>query len=61
MEAKVQEHHRSVVTDRVTLVSSLQLQMILPANKAGGGRLRATLQVGPGASDHGSLSVSCGS
>jgi hypothetical protein len=61
MEAQVLEQHRSVVTDAHTLVSSLRLQMILPTSDPRGGRLMMTLNVGPGASDHDSLSVSCGS
>lgn len=60
MEAQVLEQHRSVLTDEVALTSSLQLQMILPLNHAGGGRLMATLEVGPGSSDHGRIALSCG-
>lgn len=60
MEAQVLEQHRSVVTDHVTLTSSLQMQMILPISDAGGGRLMATLEVGPGSSDHGRVALSCG-
>ena len=61
LRARVTEHDRSVVTDNVTLVSTLQIQMILPANSPASGSLRATLNIGPGASDHGTLEVSCAS
>ncbi len=61
LEARVNEQHRSVATDRLTRVSSLRLQLILPGNRPESGRLFATLSVGPGGSDHGTLAVSCGS
>ena len=49
-----------MLTDEVALTSYLQLQMILPLNHAGGGRLMAALEVGPGSSDHGRIALSCG-
>ncbi len=55
------EHDRSVVTDNVTLVSTLQLQVIMPVRDLASGSLRATLNIGPGGSDHGTLEVSCAS
>jgi hypothetical protein len=61
LRARVMEHDRSVVTDNVTLVSVLQLQVILPVKDLASGSLRATLHVGPGGSDHGTLEISCAS
>lgn len=59
--ARVAEQDRSVVTDAVTLASSLQLQLILPVRDPASGSLRATLHVGPGGSDHATLEISCAS
>lgn len=61
LEARVNEQHRSVVTDRLTRVSSLRLQLILPGSRPESGRLFATLSVGPGGADRGTFTVSCGS
>jgi hypothetical protein len=61
MMARVTEHDRSVVTDNVTLVSTFALQLILPGSDPAGGRLRTTLTLGPGSSDHGTFeNVVCG-
>lgn len=61
LRALVAEHDRGVVTDAVTLVSTFQIQLILPKNGPAGGRLQGTLRVGPGVSDRGGLAISCGS
>lgn len=60
LEARVMEQDHNVVTDRVTLVSTLQMQVIF-GNGPDSGRLMATLNVGPGASDHAGLEITCGS
>ncbi|MSR19703.1 MAG: hypothetical protein EXR91_01805 [Gemmatimonadetes bacterium] len=61
LTARVMEHDRSVVTDQVTLVAALQLQVILPVKDLASGSMRATLHVGPGGSDHDELVISCAS
>jgi hypothetical protein len=61
LDAQVMEHDKSVVTDRVTLVSSVLLQMLLPGGKPGAGRFMLSVKVGPGASDGSRLEVTCGS
>lgn len=62
LKARVAEHDRSVVTDQVTLVSTLVLQLILPASDPASGRLQASVTLGPGASDHGTIGkITCGS
>lgn len=62
MKARVAEHDRSVVTDQVTLVSKLVLQLILPASDPASGRLQASFTLGPGGADHGTLDkITCGS
>jgi hypothetical protein len=57
--AHVVEHHRGVVTDATTLVSSLQLQAELPPGGSARGRIAARLEVGPGSSSRYTLAVRC--
>lgn len=57
--AHVVEHHKGVVTDEVTLVSSLQLQAELPPAGDERGRLEVRLQVGPGASSRHAIDERC--
>ncbi|MDX1647380.1 MAG: hypothetical protein R3304_09570 [Longimicrobiales bacterium] len=57
--ARVAERDRSVVTDQTTLVSTMQMQLILPRNRPESGRLFATLRLGPGDSDAASLEITC--
>ncbi|HEX9704897.1 MAG TPA: hypothetical protein VGA20_06590, partial [Gemmatimonadales bacterium] len=57
--AQVVEHHKGIVTDEVTLASSLQLQAELPPQGDVRGRLAVQLNVGPGGSNRYSLEVRC--
>lgn len=57
--ALVNEHHRSVVTDDVTLTSSFQLRILLPPGAPMHGRLQVDLQVGPGGSSRSQARISC--
>ena len=59
--ARVAERDRSVVTDAVTLVSTMQMQLILPKNRDESGSLFATLRIGPGGADAASLDITCAS
>jgi len=59
LRARVAEHDRSLVTDHVTLVSTFQMQLILPGRDRASGRLFARLRVGPGSSDASSLEITC--
>lgn len=58
-QAVINEHHKSVVTDEETLVSSFQLRAEVPPAGPFRGRLLARLNVGPGGSNHYSLEVKC--
>ncbi|HXF95351.1 MAG TPA: hypothetical protein VNI61_04550 [Gemmatimonadales bacterium] len=57
--ARVVEHHKGILTDAVTLVSSFQMQTLLGRTGEGRGWLGVRLDVGPGASSHYSLEERC--
>lgn len=57
--AIVNEHHKGIVTDEVTLASSFQMQIEIPPNGPFHGQLIVNLNVGPGGSNHYSLDVKC--
>jgi hypothetical protein len=59
--AQVEEHYRNIVTDGVTLVSNLRLQLLLPASAPFGGMLQAALRLGPGGVESSEITVRCGS
>jgi hypothetical protein len=57
--AVVNEHHKGIVTDNQTLVSSFQMRTEIPATGPFRGQLLAELNVGPGGSSKYSLEVKC--
>lgn len=57
--ARVVEHHRGIVTDEVTLVSSFQMQIEIPPSGSERGRLTIGLHVGPAQASHHSLDIQC--
>lgn len=57
--AKVNEHHKGIVTDNVTLASQLQIQAELPPKGPFRGRLVIRLNVGPGGADGYTLDLRC--
>lgn len=57
--AHVNEHHKNIVTDNVTLVSQFVLQAEIPPVGPFRGRLSTTLSVGPGHADHDALTIRC--
>jgi hypothetical protein len=48
----VNEHHKNIVTDNVTLVSQLVIQVEIPSKGPNRGRIYFKLNVGPGSADH---------
>jgi hypothetical protein len=57
--AKVNEHHKGVITDNVTLASQLLIQAELPPKGPFRGRLLIKLKVGPGGADGYTLELRC--
>jgi hypothetical protein len=57
--ARVNEHHKGIVTDAVTLASSFQMFVEIPPSGPFRGRLKVQLQVGPGRSNQSSIAVDC--
>ncbi len=57
--ANVNEHHKGIVTDNVSLASQFQLQIEIPPRGPFRGALIAHLNVGPGGSSHHSLEIRC--
>lgn len=57
--AVVNEHHKGIMTDNVTLTSSFQLRILIPAGAPFSGRLLVNIQVGPGGATHSDVSVRC--
>ncbi|MCI0330507.1 MAG: hypothetical protein L0196_06085 [candidate division Zixibacteria bacterium] len=58
-QAVVNEQHKSVVTNELTLVSSFQMRTEIPPTGPFRGQLIAELSVGPGESSRYSLEVTC--
>ena len=58
--AVVNEHHRGIITNEVTLVSSFQLQVEIPPSGPFRGRLISRLEVGPHGHSSYVLEVECG-
>lgn len=50
--ARVNEHHKNIVTNNVTLVSQLMIQLEIPPTGPDRGRVFIKLNVGPGSADH---------
>ena len=59
--AQVNEHYKNIVTDHVTLVSNLRLQVLIPPSGPFRGSLHASLRLGAGATEASDLIVRCGS
>ncbi len=57
--AQVNEHHKGIVTDNVTLATQFMLQIEIPPKGPFHGSLRSTLNVGPGGASHSSFTVRC--
>jgi hypothetical protein len=57
--ALLSQHHKGVLTDNVTLVSSFSMQLQIPQQGPFRGRLFARLNVGPGGSSFADLSLRC--
>ena len=57
--AVVNEHHKGIVTDQVTLVSSFQMRIEIPPTGPFRGRLEVMLNVGPGGSSGYTIDVRC--
>lgn len=57
--AIVNQHDRALITDKVTLVSSFQLQIELPPVGADRGRLMVSLNVGPGQAYNYDITADC--
>jgi hypothetical protein len=58
-KALVNEHHKGIVTDHVTLASSFQMQIEIPKKGPFRGQLLVHLNVGPGNSSDYDMSVKC--
>jgi hypothetical protein len=56
--ALVNEHYRNIVTDRTTMVSNLQFQIMLPPTAPFRGRLNVSLSVGPAGASY-TLDITC--
>jgi len=59
--AHVNEHYRNVVTDHVTLVSNLRMQVLIPPTVAGRFSLHASLRIGPEGVEVSGAELRCGS
>lgn len=57
--AVVNEHHKGIITDRVTQASSFQMFIEIPSAGPFRGRLSVKLSVGPGQSNHYKLEANC--
>ncbi|MBI1967992.1 MAG: hypothetical protein HYS40_08385 [Gemmatimonadetes bacterium] len=57
--ALVVERHTGIMTDDVSLTSSVQLRILIPPSAPFHGRLQVNLQVGPGGSSRSVLSLTC--
>jgi hypothetical protein len=57
--AVVNEHHKGIVTDRVTMASSFQMFIEIPPQGPFRGRLSLQLNVGPGQSNQYTLEADC--
>jgi hypothetical protein len=57
--AWVNEHHKGIVTDHVTLASSFQMQIEIPKKGPFRGQLLVRLNVGPGNSSDYEMVVKC--
>jgi hypothetical protein len=53
----INEHHKGIITNNLTLVSSFQMQAIIPASGPFSGQLLDHLNIGPGNSSDYSLDV----
>ena len=58
-QAIVNEHHRGIVTNQVSMASSFQMQIEVPPSGPFRGQLLVHLNVGPGNSSQYSLEVKC--
>lgn len=57
--ALLRQHHKGVLTDNVTLVSSFSMQLEIPQKGPFRGRLFVRLNVGPGGASFAELSLRC--
>lgn len=57
--AVVREHHQGIMTDGVTMTSSLQLRVLIPPAEPFRGRLQVDLRIGPGGASRSQLSLTC--
>jgi hypothetical protein len=58
-KAVVNEHHKGIITNNVTLVSNFQMQVEIPPTGPFRGQLLVNLNVGPGNSSNYSMEVKC--
>ncbi|OGB66063.1 MAG: hypothetical protein A2Y94_14830 [Caldithrix sp. RBG_13_44_9] len=58
-QAVINEHHKGIITNNVTLVSGFQMQVMIPPSGPFNGQLLVHLNVGPGNSSDYSLEYKC--
>jgi hypothetical protein len=58
-QAVINEHHKGIITNNVTLVSSFQMQVMIPPSGPFNGQLLVHLNIGPGNSSDYSMEINC--